>query len=57
MRFFATLACVIVAADCAEKAAGFEAQNLFSEAALWVWWVAAFSWVCNGIYFALNGAE
>lgn len=43
-RFSWCVASVIVAFDCARKAAGLEPQSLFANDAIWLWWIAAFLW-------------
>jgi hypothetical protein len=53
MKFIGTVACCIVAWDCAEKAVGIQHQELFSTDAIWVWWVVAFFWTLNAIRFIL----
>ena len=44
MRFTGAVACVIVALDCAQKASGNEAQQIFSSESVWVWWLFAVWW-------------
>ncbi len=57
MRFVAAGACALVAWDCADKAVGIAPQMLFSDANLWVWWLAAGGWAVNAIYVAFRGAQ
>jgi hypothetical protein len=46
MNITGCIACVCVALDCCQKAAGTSPQELFSPGALWVWWIAAVWWAC-----------
>jgi hypothetical protein len=49
MKTLAVIACSSVAIDCVERALGTQTQSLFSESAIWMWWVAAASWAIGGI--------
>jgi len=44
MRLSWTVACALVALDCAEKASGAQPQHLFVADLIWLWWVAAAIW-------------
>ena len=57
MRFTACIACLIVAADCAQSAIGGKPQSLFSPEAIWLWWVAAGLWTLSGFRILLEGAR
>lgn len=54
IRWAGAVACVYVAVDCAQKAMGNVGQNLFSESAMWVWWIFAFAWVVTGFALAVQ---
>lgn len=55
MRVACFLAFIYMAWDCAEKALGVTPQHLFSQDAIWVWWIAAFGGVLAGIRVLLAG--
>lgn len=52
-KLVGSLACVLVAIDCAERAMGLQGQVLFSPDALWIWWIVAACWVVNAIGVAV----
>lgn len=57
MRLTATVACVIVGLDCANKAVGNDPQKLFAPDNIWVWWIFAGLWTLAGMRVLLNGVE
>lgn len=54
MRFAGFLACGLVAWTCAEKAAGSQPQSLFTENAIWVWWLCAITWALYCVAFLVK---
>lgn len=49
MNFIGTIACLLAAWDCGEKALGMTAQTLFSSGDLWLWWIPAVAWIVVSI--------
>jgi hypothetical protein len=49
MRLTGCIACAIVAFNCAEKAVGYQPQELFAADVIWVWWVPALFWMIGGL--------
>jgi hypothetical protein len=49
MRLTGCIACSIVAFNCAEKAVGYQPQELFAADAIWIWWVPALFWMIGGL--------
>jgi len=45
MKFLPSLAMLLVAVDCFEKATGQNEQVLFSEQGIWIWWIAGVGWI------------
>ena len=57
MRFTACIACLLVAADCAQTASGGKQQTIFAPEAMWLWWIVAVAWGAAGIRILLEGTE
>ncbi|SDH07945.1 hypothetical protein SAMN04487974_12011 [Pelagibacterium luteolum] len=49
MRFSWTVACALIAWECANMATGLSEQVILSDRAVWLWWVPAFFWVLAAI--------
>jgi hypothetical protein len=56
MRFTAFIACLLVAADCAQSANGGQPQAIFGPEAVWLWWPVAVAWGASGFLILLRGA-
>lgn len=57
MRVVAVVACVSVAWNAAEKAAGILPQNMFAPGALWVWWILCAGYAAAALVIFMRGAE
>jgi hypothetical protein len=49
MKFVGSIACLLVALDCADKALGVTADPIFTEEYLFVWWIVAAGWQVTSI--------
>ena len=49
MKIIATLACLHVAWDSAEKAMKIQPQHIFAPGAEAIWWICAASWIASAI--------
>lgn len=57
LRFAAVYAMLSVAFNCAEKAMGSMPQMLFSQGALWVWWLCVAAWITAAAVTLYRGAR
>lgn len=54
MKWTGGIACMIVGMDCAHQALGTSPQVIFSQSALWVWWIVAALWFIAALRFFLT---
>ena len=54
MRFLGFVACLVVGIDSAQMAVGAQPQNLISDNALWVYWIAFGGWMIGAVRFAFQ---
>lgn len=49
MRLSWTIACALVAYQCALWASGLQPQHLFAPDFVWAWWISAFYWTLTAV--------
>lgn len=55
MNFVAMIACLLVAVENVDRALGIQPQHLFTQSALWVWWLPATTFALSGLFFGIRG--